>query len=92
MLFRSSAIIATTVFPEPTSPCSKRTMREPSAILARMSWIAASCAEVSLNGNAASACMVHNPNYDFNDDNIAVGAAYWVHLAERFLNSVGMPS
>jgi hippurate hydrolase len=31
------------------------------------------------------ACMVHNPGYDFNDDNIAVGAAYWVLLAERFL-------
>jgi hippurate hydrolase len=44
------------------------------------------------DGNAASACMVHNPNYDFNDDNIAVGAAYWVHLAERFLKSAGVPS
>ncbi|QRI93093.1 amidohydrolase [Delftia lacustris] len=31
------------------------------------------------------ACMVHNPGYDFNDDNIAVGAAYWVLLAQRFL-------
>ena len=39
------------------------------------------------DGNAASACMVHNPNYDFNDDNIAVGAAYWVLLAERFLSA-----
>ena len=29
--------------------------------------------------------MVHNPGYDFNDDNIAVGSAYWVLLAERFL-------
>jgi hippurate hydrolase len=31
------------------------------------------------------ACMVHNPNYDFNDDNIAIGSAYWSSLAERFL-------
>jgi hippurate hydrolase len=31
------------------------------------------------------ACMVHNPNYDFNDDNIAIGGAYWSSLAERFL-------
>lgn len=31
------------------------------------------------------ACMVHNPNYDFNDDNIGVGSAFWVHLTERFL-------
>jgi hippurate hydrolase len=29
--------------------------------------------------------MVHNPGYDFNDDNVAVGAAYWTLLAERFL-------
>jgi hippurate hydrolase len=37
--------------------------------------------------NAASvACMVHNPGYDFNDNNVAVGSAYWVLLAERFLS------
>ena len=38
------------------------------------------------DGNAASACMVHNPGYDFNDDNVAVGAAYWALLAQRFLS------
>ena len=37
------------------------------------------------DGHACGACMVHNPGYDFNDGNIAVGAAYWVLLAERFL-------
>ena len=41
------------------------------------------------NGDAASgghgACMVHNPNYDFEDRNIPVGAAFWVELTERFL-------
>lgn len=41
------------------------------------------------NGDAASgghgACMVHNPNYDFEDRNIPVGAAFWVQLTERFL-------
>ncbi|MFJ4294226.1 M20 aminoacylase family protein [Cupriavidus sp. NPDC089707] len=31
------------------------------------------------------ACMVHNPNYDFNDRNLPIGAAYWVLLAQRFL-------
>ncbi|WP_050478249.1 M20 aminoacylase family protein [Herbaspirillum rhizosphaerae] len=31
------------------------------------------------------ACSVHNPQYDFNDANIATGSAYWVLLAERFL-------
>ena len=41
------------------------------------------------NGDAANgghgACMVHNPNYDFEDRNIPVGAAFWVELTERFL-------
>ncbi|WP_077034362.1 M20 aminoacylase family protein [Pelomonas sp. KK5] len=36
-------------------------------------------------GDSQGACMVHNPGYDFNDDNIAIGAAYWTLLAERFL-------
>ncbi len=39
-------------------------------------------------GDAAGACMVHNPGYDFNDHNIAVGSAYWVLLAQRFLVSM----
>ena len=38
------------------------------------------------DGKNAGACMVHNPGYDFNDDNIAIGAAYWALLAERFLS------
>ncbi len=33
----------------------------------------------------AGGCMVHNPGYDFNDDNVATGSAFWVLLAERFL-------
>jgi hippurate hydrolase len=37
------------------------------------------------DGDSAGACMVHNPAYDFNDANLAVGAAYWVLLAQRFL-------
>jgi hippurate hydrolase len=41
------------------------------------------------NGDAENgghgACMVHNPNYDFEDRNIPIGAAYWVQLTERFL-------
>lgn len=40
---------------------------------------------------AGSPCMVHNSGYDFNDGNIAVGSAYWVLLAERFL-SIEEPS
>ena len=38
------------------------------------------------NGAGEGTCMVHNPGYDFDDDNIAIGAAYWTLLAERFLN------
>jgi len=30
-------------------------------------------------------CEVHNPGYDFNDNNLTIGAAYWVSLTERFL-------
>ena len=41
------------------------------------------------NGDAANgghgACMVHNPNYDFEDRNIPIGAAFWVQLAKRYL-------
>ena len=37
------------------------------------------------NGAGAGSCMVHNPGYDFNDDNVPVGAAYWALLTERFL-------
>ncbi len=39
------------------------------------------------DGESPGACMVHNPGYDFNDENMAVGAAYWVLLAERFLRA-----
>jgi len=38
-------------------------------------------------GDSHGACMVHNPGYDFNDDNVAIGSAFWVLLAERFLRS-----
>ena len=36
--------------------------------------------------DSAGACMVHNPGYDFNDDNIAIGSAYWINLAKAFLS------
>ena len=36
-------------------------------------------------GNGESSAMVHNASYDFNDQNLTVGAAYWTRLAERFL-------
>jgi hippurate hydrolase len=37
------------------------------------------------NGDGDGGCMVHNPGYDFNDDCLLTGAAYWVRLAEAFL-------
>ena len=37
-------------------------------------------------GDSAGACTVHNPGYDFNDDNIAIGSAYWVHLVKEYLS------
>jgi hippurate hydrolase len=36
------------------------------------------------DGDSAGACMVHNPGYDFNDDNVATGSAYWVALVKQF--------
>lgn len=31
------------------------------------------------------ACMVHNPSYDFNDEILPVGAAFWALLTQRYL-------
>jgi len=35
-------------------------------------------------GHGEGPCTLHNPNYDFNDDLIPIGAAYWVRLVERW--------
>jgi hippurate hydrolase len=40
-------------------------------------------------GESGSICEVHNPQYDFNDANVAVGSAFWVSLAERYLAGDG---
>ena len=37
------------------------------------------------NGSSENSCLLHNPNYDFNDDILAVGSAYWVTLVELVL-------
>ncbi len=39
------------------------------------------------NGDGLLSCMVHHPGFDFNDDNIAVGSAFRVRLAQRFLTA-----
>lgn len=30
-------------------------------------------------------CMVHNPGYDFNDQALPIGAAFWVRLVQASL-------
>ena len=36
------------------------------------------------HGHGIGPCSVHNPHYDFNDQCLSDGAAYWVALAENF--------
>jgi hippurate hydrolase len=36
-------------------------------------------------GHGADTPNIHNPRYDFNDDVLAIGASYWVTLAEQQL-------
>ena len=38
-------------------------------------------------GNGEQSGMLHNARYDFNDDNLTVGAAYWTRLVERYLSA-----
>jgi len=38
------------------------------------------------NGPGEGGCLLHNPHYDFNDDNVVAGAAFWVALAEQRLD------
>nr|WP_175922741.1 M20 aminoacylase family protein [Burkholderia latens] len=37
------------------------------------------------NGDGATGCGLHHPGYDFNDACVAIGASYWIALAERYL-------
>jgi len=39
------------------------------------------------NGAGEGACMVHNPNYDFNDEILPLGASYFSRLVEKVLAS-----
>ena len=36
-------------------------------------------------GNGQGGAMLHNAKYDFNEQNLTVGAAYWTRLVEKFL-------
>ena len=37
------------------------------------------------NGAGEGSCMLHNPRYDFNDEILTLGAAYWTALVEQEL-------
>ena len=39
------------------------------------------------NGPRDGGCMLHNPNYDFNDDILPLGASYWARLVETRLEA-----
>jgi len=41
------------------------------------------------NGPGEGGCLLHNPNYDFNDEIIPAGGAYWVELVKRLLPVTG---
>lgn len=38
------------------------------------------------NGPGVGGCTLHNPHYDFNDEAIPYGVAYWVRLVQRWLS------
>ena len=37
------------------------------------------------NGEGKGGCMVHHPQYDFNDDALTYGVSYWVRLSKSLL-------
>ena len=39
------------------------------------------------NGTEEGGCHVHNPNYDFNDEILTIGASYWATLTEELLSA-----
>jgi hippurate hydrolase len=39
------------------------------------------------SGHAEGSCMLHNPNYDFNDELIPLGGSMWVKLVEAWFSS-----
>ena len=39
------------------------------------------------NGAGEKVPLLHTARYDFNDDNLTAGAAYWVRLVERYLDA-----
>lgn len=38
------------------------------------------------NGASENSCLLHNPHYDFNDEILPTGVAYWIKLVETVLS------
>ncbi len=45
------------------------------------------CYVMIANGAGEGSCHIHNPNYDFNDQILPLGATYWARLTERILSA-----
>ncbi|HEX7387435.1 MAG TPA: M20 aminoacylase family protein [Castellaniella sp.] len=50
-------------------------------------WIGNGTGDHRDSGHGQGPCMLHNSSYDFNDALIPLGAAYWISLVRRFLQS-----
>lgn len=37
------------------------------------------------NGRSSTGCALHNPSYDFNDEILVRGAAFWIRVSQAFL-------
>jgi amidohydrolase len=65
--------------------CQPRSFSED---FAHMQEIVPGCYVFIGNGtDSVGGCMLHNPHYDFNDEILATGAAYWVTLVEQQLKA-----
>ncbi|RLA35122.1 MAG: amidohydrolase [Gammaproteobacteria bacterium] len=65
--------------------CEPRSFSED---FAHMQKVVPGCYVFLGNGtDSVGGCMLHNPNYDFNDEILATGANYWVALVEQQLGT-----
>ena len=65
--------------------CEPRSFSED---FAHMQSVVPGCYAFLGNGtDSVGGCMLHNPNYDFNDEILATGANYWIALVEQQLGT-----
>jgi hippurate hydrolase len=55
-------------------------------------WIGNGMGDHRADGHGQGPCMLHTGSYDFNDALIPLGAAYWVSLARRYLQTPAGPA